>query len=151
MFKKFLFAVVTALVMLSFAAFPVYARTIVARVSAVVEWVDSGIDVSVGETVSLVANGKAITGPLNLYPGSKSGPEGQLANPVCMDTVEYTCALEGAPFGALIGKVGSTVFLIGSAGSFAAPEDGRLYLAVNDFVGEYADNAAGFTVRFPWR
>ena len=152
MFRKILFAVVSSLIALSLSAFPVFARTSVVRVAAGVEGIDSGVVVAAGETVSLSAKGMAITGPLNLYPGAKSGAGGQ--ETLCGAGPGYVegevCALFGAPFGALFGKIGAggSWFLIGDSGSFVAGSSGTLYLAVNDFVGTYGDNLGGFTVLF---
>jgi hypothetical protein len=152
MFRKIFFAVISSLVVLSLSAFPVYARTNVVRVMAGVEGVDSGVVVTAGETVSLSVKGMAITGPLSVYPGAKSGAGGQETR--CGIGAGYVdgevCAVYSAPFGALIGKIGAggSWFLIGDSGSFVAGSSGTLYLAVNDFVGEYGDNLGGFTVLF---
>ena len=45
---------------------------------------------------------------------------------------------------ALIGRIGSTTFLLGSSGSFVAPESGELLLGVNDDF--YLDNSGAFDV-----
>lgn len=150
MVKKSLIGLIAAFMFVSFVVNPVYARNLAVRVPAAVEWVDSGIDVVLGETVVLMARGIAITGPLNEFPDARSGPAGQVTT--CFDDAVpgEVCVLSGVPFGALIGKVGmgGGPFLIGSSASFNAGSSGRLYLAVNDFTGEYADNQAGFVVIF---
>ena len=152
MFKKISLIFVLALLMSGISVKPVKARAILVRVPANVEWVDSGIDVEAGETYSFKTKGKAITGPLNVFPDAKSGPGGQAT--LCgVDggaVPGQTCVLFGAPFGALIGKIGigGPPFLIGGASSFVFGSSGRLYLAVNDFTGTYFDNHAGFTVIF---
>jgi hypothetical protein len=148
MFRKIVFAMLSSLLVLGLAAFPVFASTTVVRVAADAAWVDSGIDVVLGETVSLTAKGFAITGPLDEYPEAKSGAGGQVTTCVDGALPGMVCMLDGVPFGALIGMVGGNVFLIGDSTSFVAGASGRLYLAVNDFVGTYADNAGGFTVLF---
>jgi hypothetical protein len=38
--------------------------------------------------------------------------------------------------------------MIGGASSVTPPASGTLYLAVNDNLGSYSDNLAGFTVSF---
>jgi hypothetical protein len=120
------------------------------RVRANVEWVRTGIFVKEGQTIRLVTRGKAVTGPLNIYPGAISGPEGQLDALGCGQYEEAPppCALDGAPYGALIGRVGpfGEPFLIGGASSFIAPATGKLYLVVNDNLGTYSDNRRGYTV-----
>ncbi len=102
-----------------------------------------------GDVLSLRAHGMAITGPLSEYPDAISGAGGQITT--CNDGAlpGMVCALDGAAFGALIGKMnGGAAFLIGDSSSFVAGASGRLYLAVNDFLGTYDDNLGGFTVLF---
>lgn len=152
MIKRFVFAVLSALFIVCLIAVPVYAKAIPLRVPANVEWVNTEIDAVAGDTYNIKTHGKAITGPLNEYPGAISGPEGQIT--LCGIDGGYvegeTCVLYGEPFGALIGRIGEfgEPFLIGDAESFEALGDGDLYLAVNDFTGTYDDNLAGFTVIF---
>jgi hypothetical protein len=130
-----------------------YAATNPVRVPAHVVWVNTGVYVEKDETISLVTRGKAITAPLNIYHGAISGPAGQDwwgvgcgENPVAPEP----CALNGAPYGALVGRIGPSgePFLIGGASSFIAPATGELYLIVNDNLEYYYDNLAGFTVLF---
>jgi len=152
MLKKFVFAGFSTLLVLCVVAMPVTARAVPVHVAANGEWVDSGFDVEVGETYSFKTNGKVRT----IYPPSLlTGPEGQIY--ICSNDNEdgpdgeaLTCALDGAPFGALIGKIGDEgeSFLIGDDISFEAEVDGRLYLAINDYEGTYFDNYCGFTVIF---
>jgi hypothetical protein len=129
------------------------AATLSVRVPAGTEWVNSGILVEAGQTVCLTAKGVAITGPLKWFPGAISGPEGQVWNLGCgeYEGAPPPCALDGAPYGALVGRVGPSgePFLIGGASSFSPPASGWLYLTVNDNLGLYLDNLAGFTVLFP--
>jgi hypothetical protein len=148
MIKKIMIAAFIAVLILGLATAPAHAISTVVRVPASIEWVDSGIDVEVGDIFNLKTHGLAITGPLNEYPDAKSFSEGQITTCVDGAVPGMTCVLNGAPFGALIGKIGSDVFLIGSAESIAASSSGRLFLAVNDFSGTYGDNLGGFTVVF---
>jgi len=141
---------------LVFAALPVgnvhqvHAATSPIRVPADVECVSTGIFVEGGNTVHLVTQGVAITGPLATFPGARSGPDGQVWNLGCgqYEGAPPPCALDDAPYGALVGRVGPSgdPFLIGGASSFASPASGYLYLVVNDNLGFYSDNLAGFTV-----
>lgn len=55
--------------------------------------------------------------------------------------------LPGAQRGALVGRVGTDIFLVGDAGFFAARSDGRLQLRMNDGDGGLYDNAGSLTVR----
>jgi hypothetical protein len=122
------------------------------RVPADIEWVNSGILVEAGQTIYLDTQGVAITARLNWYPAAISGPDGQVWNLGCGEYVGAPppCALDGAPYGALVGRVGPSgnAFLIGGAASFTSPASGMLYLAVNDNLGFYLDNLSGFTVLF---
>ena len=125
----------------------------IVRVTADPVWTPTGVEAVAGSTVPLAAGGVAITAPAGVFHplpgglGAVSGPGGQEFT--CVNFVGGTCFLEGAPFGALIGRVGAdgTPFLIGDASSFVAPASGDLFLAVNDYI-EFDDNQGGFTVRF---
>lgn len=129
----------------------VLAKTSPVRVPADIEWVSTGIFLEEGQTVHLKSTGKAITGPINVYRGKPSGPEGSPG----LGCGQYEgapppCALDDAPYAALIGRIGPSgdPFLIGGASSFTSPASGNLYLVVNDNLGTYSDNQAGFTVLF---
>ena len=127
----------------------VSAKTVVVRVRADVEWVDTGIYVQAGETYTLKTHGIAWTGSPSEWPDSKSGPGGQTWHDPCSSNVEpEPCNLDGAPYGALIGQVNGHAFLIGDAASFEAPQEGSLWLGVNDDLIYHDDNLAGFTVQF---
>src|SRR5512134_1709116 len=95
-----IFAMVTVLMMvfalLGAESYPVYAATTPVRVPADVEWVSTGIFVEEGQTISLVTRGKAITGPINIYPGARSGPGGQTWNLGCgqYEGAPPPCALD---------------------------------------------------------
>ena len=134
------------------AAPRVLAATRPVHVAADAEWVNSGILVEEGETAYLETQSVAITAPLKWYPGAISGPDGQVWNLGCgeYEGAPPPCALNGAPYGALVGRIGPAgeSFLIGGASSFTSPESGLLYLSVNDNLGFYLDNLAGFTVLF---
>ncbi len=151
---KFTFAVVFAFALPVLASQPlhVFAATAPIRVPANVEWVSTGLYVESGQTFQLSVLGKAITGPLSVYPGAISDPAGQTWNLGCgeYEGAPPPCAMDYAPYGALVGRVGPSgvPFLIGNASSFTTPASGYLYLAVNDNLGTYYDNMSGFTVLF---
>lgn len=148
-----LFAVLAIFVGCTVAAVP---RTLAAptpvRVPAGAAWVNTGVLVERGQAVHLVALGVAITAPLAWFPGARSGPDGQTWNLGCgeYEGAPPPCALDGAAYGALVGRVGASgnPFLIGGASSFIPPASGDLYLIVNDNLESYWDNLAGFTVLF---
>lgn len=111
-------------------------------------WVGTGIHVRAGDTVDVTATGAAIT-YLTFARFSRSGPDGQSAPCVnrAPDQPDTDCALNGAPYGALVGRIGSSTFLLGSRARMHAREAGELQLAVNDNTGSYTDNTGGYAVR----
>jgi hypothetical protein len=127
----------------------------VERVNAGAGWQTTRLSVTAGQTYSIAAIGKAFTvmpnnATFRPQPGTgegrpgESGPGGQIY--VCTSGPGFECAVNDAPFGQLVGRVGGQAFSIGSASAFTAPASGTLELAVNDFVGYYSDNSGGFTV-----
>ncbi len=120
------------------------------RLPADAAWVDSGFALTAGQPVTIDAQGMAVTARINLWGTvSLSGPDGQSAICPNFDGAP-ACAMENAPFGALVGKIGEngTPFLIGSHTSFTPEASGKLYLAVNDYLVYYSDNYGNYTV-FP--
>ena len=107
-------------------------------------WINSGIAVTEGFTIA--AYGEAVTTDLDEYPGSFSGPDGQ--EYYCYDSDDYTCALNDAPFGALVGRIGEDgePFFIGANHTFTPAESGALYLSVNDYLGYYDDNSGSYWI-----
>jgi hypothetical protein len=146
---KVLVVVMLAVLLTSIPLMIVSASTVVVRVRADVEWVDTGIYVVAGETYLISTFGIAWTGSPSEWPDSVSGPGGQTWYGGCsLNNPALPCNLDGAPYGALIGQVGGSAFLIGDAGSFIAPASGELQLGVNDDLIYHYDNLAGFTVQF---
>ncbi len=84
-----------------------------------------------GKTIATRSASKRLTRPNDFYDGAPP-----------------PCALDDAPYGALVGKVGvdGQAFLIGDAQHFQAPAAGDLFLAVNDNLMYYEDNRGGFTI-----
>lgn len=120
------------------------------RLPANAGWVDSGFALQAGQQLTITAFGQAITAPINVFgPGSVSGPDGQLS--ICPNFAGApACAMDHAPYGALVGKIGAngTPFLIGSSFTFSPGSSGDLYLAVNDLLPYYADNYGNYMVFF---
>lgn len=102
-------------------------------------WVGTGIQVDDGDLIT--ASGAAITTLDYVRYGSVSGPDGQPID--CSTQLGSACLVPGAPYGALIGKVGATVFVIG-ADYTVAGLTGELELAVNDNLAYYEDNRGGY-------
>lgn len=123
------------------------------RLQAGSGWVDSGVSVQAGEQTTIKAFGQAITAPINEFgQGTVSGPNGQVWNLGCgqYDGAPPPCAMDDAPYGALVGKIGTDgpPFLLGANSTFTAETSGALYLAVNDNLIYYSDNYGNFMVFF---
>lgn len=110
-------------------------------------WVSTNVTVAAGQTFTVRADGASITW-LSTGPGSISGPQGQDPDYPCVPELTGSdCAMNGAPFGALVAEVGGQPVLVGAGGTFQAPASGTLRLAVNDILGYYFDNSGGYAVR----
>jgi hypothetical protein len=131
---------------------PVAERTV--AVTADAGWVDTGIDVALGDTVVFRASGEIDLQKGN--PEAVCGPEG-------LDLVTVDQPIPDVNLGALVGKFAQLVasrtdedsgleikdevfvlFLIGAERVVGAPFKGRLYLGINENV--LKDNAGEFTV-----
>jgi hypothetical protein len=159
---RYVVALATAAVTAVVAAGVARAAASPVEVNAAAGWVQTSLWVQPGETVALSAVGRAFTtlpaaSTDNTYfppnPGSgragESGPSGQQY--LCTSYFAGTCAVEGAPFGQLVGRVGGASFSIGGAAAFTVPDNtpaGYLELAVNDFDEWYFDNSGSFLVNF---
>lgn len=98
-------------------------------VDARAEWVDTGIDLRQGDRMRVGAEAAWS----NVAEGSLLGPDGY-------QSPYPGTVLADVPLGALIGRVGDTVFAIGRGFDQASPAEGRLFLAMNDVAGTYGDN-----------
>ena len=108
------------------------------QVPANTAWVDTGIDVNVGDTVAFQASGEVAFGR---SAGMTASPDGNAS----YHNARYPDPT--VPVGALIGRVGAKgkPFGIGSqAQPLPMPASGRLYLGVND--NDLSDNSGAFTV-----
>ena len=118
------------------------------RVRADAGWVATGIMVNYGDPLAITANARAQTGPMSQYPDAKSDADGQIHICEMFSYPFEPCAMEGAPYGALVGKIGAGggAFLVGKNFDGYALGTGELYLAVNDNLPYYGDNKGGFSV-----
>jgi hypothetical protein len=100
-------------------------------------WIDSGVSVLRGMRIQFNA-----TGDVMISPSASSGVGGSPA--VTSAAARYP--LQGAPAGAVIGKVGNSApFLIGSnTQPIDMPANGRLMLGIND--DQLSDNTGNYTV-----
>jgi len=106
------------------------------RVAANQPWVETGVTVSRGDTVSFRASGNIMAGP-----GASAGPAG---SPI-LKSPNYPVPV--APGGSLIAKVGADgrPFLVGSIEHpITMPDAGELMLGIND--DGFNDNTGAFTV-----
>jgi len=118
-------------------------------VDARLDWINTGIRVSKGQTVVFRCEGAWTASPLNereRWPDA--GPEGHGHHPGEMvhRAGDSRKELPGAPFVALLGMVDLKVFPIGSQGKVVMPADGALYLVINDYPFYRHDNRGGLTV-----
>jgi hypothetical protein len=104
------------------------------NVSAAQRWTATGIQVRRGEPLDISASGEITVGGGNA-PASPAGT-GEMRT-------ENT--IQGAPTGALIGRIGNgQPFVIGTQTRIQAPAAGQLFLGVND--SNHADNQGSFRV-----
>jgi hypothetical protein len=115
------------------------------KIRATAGWVNTGISLNIGDKVTIQAKGVVST--LKTSPTSISGPNGQKKYKCGLELAPPPCALNYAPYGALVGKIGyAKAFMVGKKLTFTAKNAGILYLAVNDNLIHYADNKGFFLV-----
>ncbi|QBC03337.1 LecA/PA-IL family lectin [Enterobacter cloacae] len=109
------------------------------------DWTRTGVSVSKGDTVMLVAAGTAQYDSR----GRRFGPDGDSQHPSAQ-TPDPTFVLPEAVAGKLVIKAGDHLFGIGSGGTgWEVPVDGELSFIFNDtnMASEYANNTGGYDVR----
>lgn len=87
-------------------------------------WIDTGAVVRSGETIRFSATGSV---QLSDDPQDVADPAGSRKGRLASNA-----PLPAQPAGALIGRIGDSVFLIGGNADVRMPASGRLYLSVND-------------------
>jgi len=96
-------------------------------VSGSPQWVDTGMDVQVGDKLHITAKGTVTM-------GNNTGVTADGAQRGWVDTLR-ALMVPGAGRGALVGRIGNsdaaTPFFIGANGTVNVPVAGRLYLAIN--------------------
>jgi hypothetical protein len=103
------------------------------------QWTDTGIDLGVGDRVSIEAGGEISPATPTVAPHGPNGhpdPAGRRFN---------VKGLEDANHAGLIGRIGGTgaPFQVGSQLMSVAETEGRLFLGIND--GDVGNNAGEFT------
>jgi hypothetical protein len=110
-------------------------------------WAYSGTNLTAGQPITINASGETTTADLNQFPTAKSGPDGQVN--ICPNYAGApACAMDGVPYGALIGKIGTSgsPFVIGSHLTFTPSLSGNLYLIINDLLPYYTDNTGSYSI-----
>ena len=114
-----------------------------------VEWDDSGISITTGQSVTIGASGEVYIGDVSAgMPGVSNyqSPAG--------DANLSTSGLGGSPFAApglvpwsLVGRIGATgtPFEIGTGANITASASGELYLSVND--NNFGDNSGSWSIQ----
>jgi Subtilase family/Domain of unknown function (DUF4114)/Calx-beta domain/PA-IL-like protein len=113
---------------------------------------NSGIDVKIGEKLTISSSGLVKYG-YGGFEGSllvdSNGERYSENGSFLFGKKNDPNAVVSGAIGALIGKIGinGTPFLIGASNQIPATTSGRLYLAINDTPGTYGDNSGQFTVK----
>jgi hypothetical protein len=104
-------------------------------------WTDTGIDLSVGDSVSVNASGNVSFS----RGGQTIGPQGDQPSCAVFRNPRVPYLARDLRCHSLIGRIGAvgTFFEVGSSAQFRAPAAGRLYLGVNDNF--FPDNAGRWT------
>lgn len=104
------------------------------------QWTDTGIDLSIGDTVSIEADGAASP---DVYNEGLYGPDGVPDRPSAL--IYNVEGLEEENHNSLIGRIGEVgpPFQVGSELQFIVDTEGRLFLGINDT--DVANNAGVFT------
>lgn len=107
------------------------------EVPGTVIWLDSGMNATAGQRLSVRA-----TGEISLGNGVMVGPDGLASTPA-----NSAPMITDLPFGSLIMRVGvgGAAIFAGHATDVAAPASGRVYFGVND--KSTTDNSGSFVVR----
>ena len=111
-------------------------------------WQSTSVYLRIGEQIVITASGSVV------HWKSKDGSEKQTCGPSGIEgtTNENVYLAPGLRRMALVGKVGRSVFYVGSGKTLQAPEAGTLYLGINDtvYAGGCADNEGFWSVEI-WK
>jgi hypothetical protein len=109
-------------------------------VDARAPWVSTGIEVKAGQKIRFSAEGM-----WGESPGVNRSADGGQAGIFGSGYWGVERRVMDAPWGALVGRVGTARFLIGAAAIISMPQDGELMLGINDGDMNLMDNH-GFQV-----
>ncbi|MEW6092982.1 MAG: LecA/PA-IL family lectin [Chloroflexota bacterium] len=110
-------------------------------VSATQDWVDTGIQVFKDQVLTITASGL-----VKSWSGQTSGNDPLGQDGICTPAeLNADCLLNYATYAALVGRIGDQEpFYIGTYTRIVVPQDGILYLGVNDNIGYHGDNSGSF-------
>ena len=110
-------------------------------------WVDTKIDLLSGAQVRFTSTGEVTYPPKGKTPERKFGPSGLNRG---FEDLIHAYPVADAGHGSLIGRVGppdaSQPFLVGGSKDFTAPIAGRLFLGINQSLGDASAAQGGFQV-----
>jgi hypothetical protein len=120
-------------------------------VPAIADWIDTGIQVSEGDSIAFTATGQATyghEGSPDSYP--TTNPDGdRFVNDISIGgKIDPYAINPTAPIGSLVGKVGlnGDCFYLGSSNQLIMPSSGALMLRYNDVEGGYYNNGGSYEV-----
>ncbi len=145
-----IFSLMVGFVIFGAGSESVLAQTTIA-VPAIKFCVDSGINVSRGDSLQFSASGQGSYGyegsPVNSTP--LTNPDGdRFVNGVNIGKKDDPNAIYQGFIGGLVGKVGANgnYFFIGSNNQLSMSQSGRLFLCYNDVANSFNNNTGGYRV-----
>lgn len=104
-------------------------------------WQNSGLIVSPNQTITITASGRWCWGSgANDCTGPGGTPSSAIPCPNA-DCSPFPMLIDGAQIGELVGKIGNTIYRVGSSKTITPNENGNLMLGFNDWIGRYSDNS----------
>lgn len=116
---------------------------------AKLDWLSTDLKVKKGQKLAFECKGKWAVAPIEeneRWPDT--GPEGHGKHPgeQVHRLGDPKKELPGVPFGNLLGRIGQVVFSIGDQKEVIIPENGELYLVINDYPFYRHDNRGGLYI-----
>jgi hypothetical protein len=120
-------------------------------VPATADWIDTGIQVSKGDTIKFTATDQASyghEGSPDSYPTTNPDGNRYVNNDYIGEKIDLNAIDPSAPIGSLVGKIGTNneCFFIGSRNQLTMPASGTIMLRYNDVEGGYYNNGGSYKV-----
>ena len=120
---------------------------------AKLDWLSTDLKVKKGQKLTFECKGKWAVAPIEeneRWPDTGQEGHGRHPGEQVHRLGDPKKGLPGIPFGALLGRIGHVVFAIGDPNEVIMPENGELYLVINDYPFYRHDNRGGLyiTIRF---